>query len=142
MLSILILSHGELSKVIYETAVMVAGKVDNVEHMSLKEGDGVEAFLQDVITRINAATENGEVLVLTDMVGGSPMISAAKAISQVSRPDSVGIVTGFNLPMLLEVLTQRKSLNMQQAIKLSVDTGINGIKHICLENKSNAEGRT
>lgn len=135
MLSILLLSHGELSRVILETAVMVVGKAERVEHLSLKEGDGVDAFLQDVIDRVNLATEKGEVLMLTDMIGGSPMISAAKAISQISCPDAVGIVTGFNLPMLLEILTQQNSLTLQKAIQLAVDTGIDGIKHISLENK-------
>ena len=79
---------------------------------------------------IRTALENPEpVLVITDLFGGSPLITLAKVYGE--NPETyrkrVRIVTGMNLPMLLELSTQVKSASVEQLAEQAVETGHAGI---------------
>lgn len=103
MIGLLLISHGQLGRVLLETAAEIVGPFERAEAISVSRRDR----LSDVEARIEGAIERLDdghgVLVLADMFGGTAANVALRLVGQ--RP--VEVVTGCNLPMLLKVSTAR-----------------------------------
>lgn len=67
------------------------------------------------------------ILILVDIFGALPCNVAAMTMAKY--PD-VDVVTGLNLPMLLEVLLQRNTHSLLELTKVAKRYGVEGIKTI------------
>ncbi|MSS59080.1 hypothetical protein FYJ51_09225 [Erysipelotrichaceae bacterium Oil+RF-744-GAM-WT-6] len=126
MTRILLLSHGRLCEEMYSTMKLIVGDVPEFSCI-LQPADGdmrkYEADIRD-------ALKNPEpLLVVTDLFGGSPLITLAKVYGEQPGiyEKRVRIVTGMNLPMLLELSTLVKSLPVEQLAAQAVESGHAGI---------------
>jgi PTS system mannose-specific IIA component len=103
VIGLLLISHGQLGRVLLETAAEIVGPFERAEALSVSRRDrlsDVEARVEASIARLEG--EDG-VLVLADMFGGT---AANVALRLVGRR-RVEVVTGCNLPMLLKASTAR-----------------------------------
>ena len=80
MIGVLLLSHGQLSKGIVHSAKMIAGVYDNAARLSLMPGVSSDIFVEEVKTKIEKLDKGDGVLVLTDMKGGTPFLSACRML--------------------------------------------------------------
>jgi PTS system mannose-specific IIA component len=96
MIGIVVVTHGQLGVELVNAARTIVGDIPRVVAVSIGWGDDV-AQARAAIE--NALAEVGEeVLILTDMFGGTPTnVSLAFLSSRVE------IVTGVNLPMLIKL---------------------------------------
>lgn len=103
MVGLILISHGQLGRVLLETASEIVGPFDRAEAISV----GRQDRLADVERRIEAAIErldSGQgVLVLVDMFGGT----AANVVLGLIGTRNIEVVTGCSLPMLLKVSSAR-----------------------------------
>lgn len=101
---IILISHGHFAKYAIESAQMIVGKQENYEVVSVT----IEKDLDDVIEEVKEAYERvkneREVLILADIFGGTPSNSSLRLLLEGAN---VVIYTGFNLPVLLELLLNR-----------------------------------
>jgi mannose PTS system EIIA component len=107
MVGLVIASHGRLADAFLETAQQIIGPLDGVASCSIEPGtspDAMKAQLKQSIQRVN---QNQGVLVMTDLLGGSPCMNSLGLCMQLS----LEVVTGVNLPMLLKAVSLR-STNM------------------------------
>ena len=101
MVGILIISHGTLGECVKDTAAMIVGPRDNVAALALNRNDKVEFFSEKIKIAV-AKLDTGEgVLIFADMFGGTPC-NAAMALYHSS--DKISVLTGFNLPIVIEAL--------------------------------------
>ena len=100
MIGVLLLSHGQLSKGIVHRAKMIACVYDNAARLSLMPGVSSDIFVEEVKTKIEKLDKGDGVLVLTDMKGGTPFLCACRWLQGYN----VAVVTGMNLPMVIEAL--------------------------------------
>lgn len=126
MTRILLLSHGRLCEEMYGTMKLIVGDAPEFSFILQPANGDMQKYEADIRT----ALENPEpVLVITDLFGGSPLITLAKVYGE--NPETyrkrVRIVTGMNLPMLLELSTQVKSASVEQLAEQAVETGHAGI---------------
>lgn len=98
---------------------MIAGKNDNIISISLGD-DGIGVFSEKLRSKLTELIENDEVLVLSDIQGGTPYNEAYRF--KLENPDKVEILTGMNLPMLIECGT---SLDIGSSIEELVNIGLN-----------------
>ena len=101
---VILISHGHYSKYALESAEMIIGKQENCEVISVTE----EKDLDNVITELEGVyakfkNEKG-VIILTDIRGGTPSNAAA---SLLVREPGILALSGFNMPLLLELFTNR-----------------------------------
>lgn len=103
LVGLLLVSHGQLGRVLLETAAEIVGPFEQAEAISVGRRDR----LHDVEAQIDAAIERLDagrgVLVLADMFGGTAANLALRMVGH--KP--VEVVTGCNLPMLLKLGTAR-----------------------------------
>lgn len=113
MVGIIIASHGEFAEGILQSGSMIFGEQENVEAVVLSPSEGPN----DLRAKLDRAVESigeEEILFLVDLWGGSPF-NQANLIHE-ARPETSAIVTGLNLPMLLEAYGARFGMNTAHEI--------------------------
>lgn len=113
MVGIILASHGEFAEGILQSGSMIFGQQEKVEAVVLSPNEGPN----DLRAKLDRAVESigeDEILFLVDLWGGSPF-NQANLIHE-ARPETSAIVTGLNLPMLLEAYGARFMMNTAQEI--------------------------
>ena len=105
MKGIVLLSHGDQAKGMYDTTTWYVGKeIPQYAWVGLTSDDSPEDFSE----RMNKAieeTDTGEgVILFCDLLGGTPCNCASLVVS-----DRVQVIAGMNLPLVLEQLMGRMS---------------------------------
>ena len=119
MRKFLIAAHGTLPEGIQSSLEIIMGSLENVfliqayvgENKSLKEE------IDSVLEHIN---NEDELIVFTDLMGGS----VTNQILQHALKKNVYIISGFNLPLLLDILLADPATPVNEVI----DTGIKNAK--------------
>ena len=111
MIPILIATHGGLAKAYFETAELLAGSITDVYTIGLYHEDSVDEFANSIEKII---TDNEHLLIFVDILGGSPCISVAK---NIKKGLDCECIVGVNLPLFLEALTSRGSLQSARQLK-------------------------
>ena len=128
MFAILVGTHGSFATELVKTCEMICGATANVKAITLVPGEGPD----DVVAKYEAAiaemdTENG-VIFLNDLFGGSPYNAACRlAIGN----ENYGIVTGVNLPMLIETIGLQLTagdMGIKEIIEKAVAAGQGGVQ--------------
>jgi PTS system mannose-specific IIA component len=124
MTLVVLVSHGHLAEALLRTAETIVGEAAGVETIALEPGMGPE----DVLTAMKAiaATTPPQtgILTLLDLFGGSPATACARLMAV---DDRIEVVTGANLPMLLEVLLNKDALAVRDLARLARQKGKEGI---------------
>ena len=104
MVGIVLISHGELGKgIISSASMLISDKLEQLIELSLLPGDDPGEFQQKLENAVKEADSGDGVVILADMLGGTPCNRALFCMS-----DKVRILTGLSLPMLYSLLTIRE----------------------------------
>jgi mannose/fructose-specific phosphotransferase system component IIA len=146
MFGMLIVTHGEMANGVIDAARLIIGEDEDHDSQSiqpviLEEGQSPETLLEEINKRIEQMARNGinGVLILTDLFGSSTTNAGVKAMlskigEKVSRGFKIAVVSGLNLPMVLELVPALKSYaSIDELIKLAVDTGRKSIMNVADE---------
>lgn len=109
MLGIVIGTHGTFSDGLKDSAEVIMGTVNNIETVNLKAGEDVQDLGAKLQEAVHAVDKGKGVIILVDLVSASPYNQSVIAISQFEKElqDSVYVVGGVNLPMLLETINHQ-----------------------------------
>jgi len=99
MRKFLIATHGAFAKGIKSSLAIIIGETDNVFLIQayLDENIIVEDELAAVLTNI---TSTDELIIFTDLLGGS----VNNIMLREALKENVHIVSGFNLPLVIEII--------------------------------------
>lgn len=114
MVGIILASHGDFAKGIMQSGSMIFGEQENVQAVTLMPSEGPDDFrakLQKAISKLDNADE---VLFLVDLWGGTPF-NQSNALFEEHK-DKWAIVSGLNLPMLIEAYGARLSMQSSHEI--------------------------
>jgi PTS system mannose-specific IIA component len=102
MIGIVVVTHGALAGELVNATRTIVGDIPAIAAVSIGWTDDMGSA-REAIERALAEVGGGDVLILTDMFGGTP--------TNVSLPflsPKVEIVTGVNLPMLIKLTSLRE----------------------------------
>jgi PTS system mannose-specific IIA component/PTS system mannose-specific IIB component len=133
MISVIIGTHGVFSEEILKSAEMIFGDQENVGSVTFKPGEGIDALVEKYNNLINKLDSKDGVLFMVDLFGGSPF-NAASIIAM--KNSNMEIVTGVNLPMILEVLGSREFSTLPELLKIAEDSGKDAVK-VLIKNFDN-----
>ena len=118
MVGMILASHGDFAKGILQSGEMIFGTQPNVKAVTLQPSEGpddIRAKMEEAITTF----ENPEqVLFMVDLWGGTPFNQTSGLIN--GHEDTWAVVTGLNLPMLIEAFASRMSMESAQEIAAHV----------------------
>ena len=127
MVGIVLTSHGGFADGINQSAEMIFGQQQDVAHVILKPDEGPDDIHAKLEEAIKDFSDQEQVLFLVDLWGGTPFNQASSLFEQ--HKDTWVIVTGMNLPMVIEALASRMTMNSAREIATHiVETAKDGIK--------------
>ncbi len=110
-LGIVVVTHGQLATELVNSAEMIVGDLPHFAAVSIGWHEDVDHAREGIgaaIARVSSSAggteaEPADVLVLTDMFGGTPANLAVTFVSE-----HVEVITGVNLPMLIKLARPQK----------------------------------
>lgn len=99
---LMMVSHGKLADGLHDALGMLAGSGRNdIRSTGLENGMSTEVYEQNVRAMLADVGEEDEVLLLGDLIGGSPLTTAVKVVSELGLLSRTVIIGGMNLPVAL-----------------------------------------
>lgn len=127
MVGIILASHGEFAKGILQSATMIFGEQENVEAVTLMPSEGPNDIKEKIKKAIASFDNQDEILFLVDLWGGTPFNQVDSLLEE--HKDKWAIVTGMNLPMVIEAYASRFSMESAQEIATNIiKTSREGVK--------------
>lgn len=105
-IGIVIASHGEFAAGIKQSGSMIFGEQEKVQAVTFMPNEGPDDLRAKIEAAIATFDAEDEVLVLADLWSGSPF-NQASAVMGDNPERKVAIITGLNLPMLIQAYTER-----------------------------------
>lgn len=139
MVGIILASHGDLAKGVLNSGEMIFGNQENIQAVSLLPSEGPEDIKRKMEEAIQTFENQDEVLFLVDLWGGTPF---NQATALIEGHENWCIVTGLNLPILVETFASRMS--MEKATEIAVHvlrTGREGVQILPKELLGNAKAK-
>lgn len=105
-IGIIIASHGKFAEGIHQSGSMIFGEQEKVQVVTFMPNEGPDDLYEHFNNAIGQFDVDDEILVLADLWSGSPFNQASRI--QGENPDrKMAIITGLNLPMLIQAYTER-----------------------------------
>ncbi len=123
MIGIVVVSHGLLSEQLVAAASLILGEAKNVKAITFMARESLEDLRNKTTEAANEFTEDG-CIIFTDIMGGSATNVSIEIMK--SRSD-VFVVTGVNLPMLLDAINSRESLSLKDLAAQVSNSGVRSI---------------
>ncbi|MBU3108095.1 PTS system fructose subfamily transporter subunit IIA [Clostridium gasigenes] len=124
MVQVIIVSHGNNAIEIINSIESIHGVAKNLKAITLSESES----LKELTDKLNFEIENSiydEFLVLVDFLGGTPYNATQKLIGK----SNVEIITGFNTPMLLKLVSMENK-TLKEISYIAEESGKLGIVNI------------
>ena len=119
MVGLLLVSHGRIAESFLEVSLEIVGPVKGVQVVSLAEPIDEEKVMADIQKARREIDKGDGILILTDMFGGTP---ANLCFSLLEDP-MVQVLTGMNLPMILQILSSRKDASLAELAGIAMRCG-------------------
>jgi mannose PTS system EIIA component len=129
MAHIVIAAHGNLAQALADSARLICGDkpVNDVECLNMTEGKSVQQFCDEARAVLERHPDD-DFLILTDMFGASPFNNCLLVFQNASYR----LVTGVNLPLLIEVLTQNYGQGLEELWQGAIHSGKESIQGVYL----------
>ena len=122
MVGILLLTHAPLGRAFIEAASHVFhGVPERVEALDVIADQNPDEVRKLAAQSIQRLDDGSGVLVITDMMGGTP----SNCTVPLCQPGAVEVIAGISLPMLLRALTYRHN-TLDVTMEMALAGGQNG----------------
>lgn len=121
MLGIIIITHGCLAQTLLNTVENIIGKQTDVVAINFEVDESFESLKQKVSNTVRSFVDG--CIIFTDIFGGSP---CNVCIEFLSDP-KVRVITGVNIPMLLEAFNNRNCTDIKLLANKVITVGCKSI---------------
>ena len=111
MIGLVVAAHGNLGSELLMSAQMIIGPVINARAVSITHDSSMEVIRDAIAEAVAEVGKDDQgVIIVTDMFGGTP----ANVSMTFLEPQSVEVITGVNLPMILKFFNSQESLGLDE----------------------------
>ncbi len=129
-------THGVAAEQLLRTTEMLIGEQENVSFIDFVPGENAETLFDKYTAKLADLSTTDGVLFLVDTWGGSPFNAASRIVND---QDNYEIVTGVNVPMLVETFMCRDdNPSMAELVSVALETGRGGIRALKLKEPESA----
>ena len=123
MIGIIVVSHGTLSEHLVSAASLILGEAKDVKAITFLARESLEDLRQKTSEAAKEFTTDG-CLIFTDIMGGS---ATNVSIEIMKSREDVFVVTGVNLPMLIEAINNRENTDLKTLAEQVSNSGVRSI---------------
>ncbi|MBL1229674.1 PTS sugar transporter subunit IIA [Enterococcus sp. BWB1-3] len=124
-MKLILASHGDLCTGMLSSYQMIAGVNKDIAVISLTDA-GIEDFVRRFNTMLDEFVRTHEVLIITDIKGGTPYNEAFNYF--LRKKEKVRVISGMNLPMVIETGLNLQTKSLGDLYSLALDIGRSGIE--------------
>jgi len=114
-----VVTHGQLARELVNAAETIVEDIHHITSVSIGWHDDVETAREAIKAAIDQVNAGSGVLILTDVLGGTPTNIAASFMGI----EPIEIVTGVNLPMVIKLAGQSKDEDLSNVARQVRDQG-------------------
>lgn len=103
MIGGIIVTHASFAQGVKEAVEMIAGHQEELEAVTLQEGDGIESLLTR-IKEVRETMKSEYVYLFVDLFGATP----CNVCSLLCSEGGYDVIAGVNLPLLLDFVIKRE----------------------------------
>ena len=136
MKQLILVSHGSFADGLKTSLAMFAGdKIAQVMAVGLKEGEDVDDLAAEFSRRLeeNNIDSDTELIVLADIVGGSPLTTVCNVLEKRGLLEGAVILGGMNLPMALNSLVMKDMLSGDEFVTTVLSEARNAVQEFKME---------
>jgi len=111
MIGIVLVTHGSLGEALVQSMSIILGEQEQVEALSLMVEDDIVVANKRLGEAVGKADQGDGVLILTDMLGGTP---SNLSLALLGKPE-IEVISGVNLPMLLKATQSRQQHDLRES---------------------------
>ncbi|WP_159715309.1 PTS mannose transporter subunit IIAB [Blochmannia endosymbiont of Camponotus nipponensis] len=127
-IAIILGAHGSVCEQLLKTTEMIVGQQKNVAWVDLLPEENTEILIKKYQIHLSKLNKSAGVLFLVDTWGGSPFNAAHSIVLNKEKYD---VVTGINIPMLIEVFMARDDIHsFQELVQIALKSGNESIKSV------------
>jgi len=126
MVSLIITGHGNFATGLYSSMKLIAGDQEEVIAVDFECGQGSEDIKNNIKNAIDTL-KSDNILILTDLAGGSPF-NVCALLSEENKDKTIKVISGTNLPMLLEVALSKECIEILDLVELAKFAAKEGVK--------------
>lgn len=121
-------THGSVSQQLLKTTEMIVGVQKNITWIDLLPGENTETLINKYSKYLSTLNVDTSVLFLIDIWGGSPFNAANRIVLNKENYD---IITGINIPMLIELCISREDVHScKELVQIALKCGQESIKSV------------
>jgi len=113
MVGLVIVCHEDMGAELVRAAEMIVGRIEAVETVSVKQDSAPEILRDRIQSTIKKVDRKKGVMLFTDMFGGTPSNIALAFLG-----DSVEVVSGVNLSMIIKFANHRDEKTLPELARL------------------------
>lgn len=137
---VLLVSHGTLATGLHRALDMMAGEGrKDILSTSLENGMSTDTYESNVKELIEPITNEDEIIVLADIIGGSPLTIAIKTLSDRGLLDRVVAFGGVNFPLALNTVLMKDSMEIKELKKYVINESRMAIDELVLFSEEEEE---
>jgi len=107
VVSIILISHGNLAEELLNTSKLIMGEQKNVVALGLEPDESRECLEKRIKSACEELYQQDGILILADLFGGTPTNAAILGV--LGCYEKIELLSGANLPMLLDAFINRNT---------------------------------
>lgn len=130
---VVLVSHGDFAKGLLDSLSMLAGKRDDVIAVGLTNGISAAQFAEEFAKAIEVIPSDASIIVLADIIGGSPLTTAMNTLASLNRIDKTMAIGGMNLPLALTTVLMKDAFDGEDLVNNVLGEATQALKQFVLE---------
>jgi len=122
MIGLVLVTHAGLATALKLSAEMIVGSIENCTTVEVAPDERADDIMARVVAAVEAV-QSGGAIIMTDLFGGTPSNMAMSFLKE----GCIEVVTGVNLPMLIEFCSRREKMPVAELATNLHRTGCEGI---------------
>ena len=114
---VVLISHGEFAPGLRTAVFMMTGEREEVLCTNLKSDMSADTFQENFRELVKPITEDDEVILMCDILGGSPMSKAVEVLAERNLLDKSIVLTGMNMPMAMTAVIMKDNIDDRNTLK-------------------------
>nr|WP_306309174.1 PTS mannose transporter subunit IIAB [Xenorhabdus anantnagensis] len=124
-------THGTAAEQLLHTTEMLIGEQENVSYIDFVPGENADTLFDKYNKKLESLNTEQGVLFFVDTWGGSPFNAANRIVVD---KDNYEIITGVNIPMLVEAFMCRDDdPSMEELVSVALEAGKEGVRALKTE---------
>lgn len=129
MVGFIIATHGGFAQGILDSVKLITGAQDKISVLSLYHETNIDDFGESLVNEIQKQDDGDGVIVFCDLLMASPYNQATLNYKKILKEHKYKVISGLNLPMLLEAISCRmQNFDLEKICSVAQKAGQDGIK--------------